>query len=119
MQMNGSSKEIAIEVVPIKSNGSFYLIVFNEQDIPGPSPAITKALSGKKQNGVERKVTKNLEAQLMEARDSIRIISEDFEATREELQSQMKKYYPLTKSCRASMKNLKHRRKSCNQPTKS
>src|SRR5436190_3293413 len=85
---NGGSIEITIEVVPIKGSGrdAFYLIIFREQAIVGASPVAKKA-AGNRASQINDKRIASLEAQLKEARDSIRIITEDFEATREELQS--------------------------------
>jgi two-component system, chemotaxis family, CheB/CheR fusion protein len=86
---NGNTQEISIEVSPIKNAGqdNFYLIVFNETAVTAPSKThphgkskpVSKDLAGKK--------VESLEAQLKEAKDTIRIMTEDFEATWEELQS--------------------------------
>jgi two-component system, chemotaxis family, CheB/CheR fusion protein len=83
---DGVSQEITIEVMPIKGNGkdSFYLIVFKDQAVARPA-SIKKSGAPKNHHGEKR--IEALENQLKEARDSIRIITEDFEATREELQS--------------------------------
>lgn len=77
---------IDIEVMPMKNNGKdpFYLIVF--KDRPVSLPNVIKK-SGAAGNHNEDKRINALESQLKEARDSIRVITEDFEATREELQS--------------------------------
>jgi len=86
---NGGSQEITIEVTPIKgsSRDAFYLIVFREQTAPAlPTETKSKTVSKKSEGFLEKRVT-SLEAQLKEARDSIKIVTEDFEATREELQS--------------------------------
>jgi two-component system CheB/CheR fusion protein len=84
--VNGHSQEISIEVVPFKGNGKelYYLIIFKESTPATPSPSKIKAGS-KNQLNEKRLVT--LEGQLKEARDNIKVITEDFEATREELQS--------------------------------
>jgi two-component system, chemotaxis family, CheB/CheR fusion protein len=86
---NGSSYEIVIEVMPIRGQGKdYYLIVFKEEGEPPVSAAEPKVNwpGNKTRNALEKKIV-SLETQLKEARDSIRIITEDFEATREELQS--------------------------------
>lgn len=88
MGVNGHSMEISIEVVPIKGNGKdiFYLIIFKE-NTQAPAVSLSKARpSSKNQQTAEKRIA-SLESQLKEARDSIKIITEDFEATREELQS--------------------------------
>lgn len=88
MSHNGSSREVAIEVTPFKGNGhdAFFLIIFQENGIATTTPVKTKSPSKKSNSILERRISA-LEAQLTEARDAIRIITEDFEATREELQS--------------------------------
>ncbi len=83
---DGIAQEIVIEVLPIKGSGKdiYYLIIFKEQaTLP---PASKKSQGNSKDPSGEKRV-QALESQLKEARDSIRIITEDFEATREELQS--------------------------------
>jgi two-component system CheB/CheR fusion protein len=86
---NGTSAEITIEVIPIKGNGRdvYYLIVFREQSIVAAASPVAKKAVGARASQASDKRIENLEIQLREARDSIRIITEDFEATREELQS--------------------------------
>jgi two-component system, chemotaxis family, CheB/CheR fusion protein len=83
---DGVAQEITIEVIPFRSNGKdpFYLIVF--KDRPVSQPTVAKK-SGETNNHHGEKRIHALESQLKEARESIRIITEDFEATREELQS--------------------------------
>jgi len=89
MGANGASQEISIEVSPLKGNGrdAYYLIVFKENGVPA-SQVTDKTKPGSAQSGTaaEKRIT-GLEVQLKEARDNIKIITEDFEATREELQS--------------------------------
>ncbi len=81
---NGGSLEIAIEAVPIKNGrDNFYLIVFKETGTVPISSAKTKSGS----RSVQDKRIVNLEIQLKESKDAIKIMTEDFEATREELQS--------------------------------
>ena len=86
MNLNGDAPEISIEVIPMKGNGkeAYYLIVFKDQ--PSQTLEKIKAPAGKNTVLEEKKIA-SLEAQLKEARESVRIITEDFEATREELQS--------------------------------
>ena len=82
--VNGGSQEITIEVSPIKSGkDNFYLVIFKENGIA--RAPLTKTRSGS-HSAQEKRLT-SLEVQLREAKDTIRIITEDFEATREELQS--------------------------------
>src|SRR5262249_50194965 len=50
-------------------------------------PKKLKASAGSKNNQLAEKRMASLESQLKEARESIKVITEDFEATREELQS--------------------------------
>jgi len=87
VNLNGDSREIAIEVIPIRGNGkeAYYLIVFKEH----PSTPITEKTKSPEGKNILFGVKKiaSLEGQLREARESIKIITEDFEATREELQS--------------------------------
>ncbi len=87
MGVNGVSVEVGIEVLPMKTNGKdvFYLIIFKETKVPVPEENAQPSLTKNKQV-TEKRIT-NLESQLKESRDSIRIMTEDFEATREELQS--------------------------------
>jgi len=88
---NGGTQEIAIEVVPIKGSGheNFFLIIFKENGAPS-SPVLpsskAKAKDDKKPGSPERRIL-SLESQLKETKDTIKVITEDFEATREELQS--------------------------------
>ncbi len=87
---NGTSQEITIEVVPMRGSGkeAFYLIVFKESgnSVGLETEKIKPQIHNKSSNHSEKRIA-SLEAQLKEARESIKIITEDFEATREELQS--------------------------------
>ncbi len=85
---SAAMQEISIEVVPLKSAGKevYYLIIFKETaGIQGAGNKKSTAGS----NGKPAKAThiEKLEAQLKEAKETIRIITEDFDATSEELQS--------------------------------
>src|SRR5205085_1173499 len=86
---NGDSREISIEVIPIKGSGrdAFYLIVFKENGSPVAQTAAKTKPTTAKDDHLSGKRILSLEAQLKEARESIKIVTEDFEATREELQS--------------------------------
>jgi two-component system CheB/CheR fusion protein len=88
MGLNGTSVEIVLEVVPIKGNGKdqFFLIIFHEQPLPSSNGTKSKPGTAKAVH-IDRKKLDSLETQLNEARENIKIITEDFEATREELQS--------------------------------
>ncbi len=83
---NGQTKELSIEVTPLKGNGKqvYYLVIFKE----GSSHTIE---DGKRASQVSQGVKDNhivaLEHRLKEARENIKIMSEEFEATKEELQS--------------------------------
>jgi two-component system, chemotaxis family, CheB/CheR fusion protein len=88
--INGSMQEISIEVLPLKNaeKESFYLIVFKEDGITSSSPVSAGTSTQKpKSKASQEKSVATLEAQLREAKDTIKIMTEDFEATREELQS--------------------------------
>lgn len=84
---NGHAQEISIEVSPLKGTGkeSFFLIVFREH-LPS-STTVARSKTPLKGGNVAEKRMASLETQLKEARENIKIITEDFEATREELQS--------------------------------
>jgi two-component system CheB/CheR fusion protein len=84
---NGASQEIAIEVIPVKGNGteSYYLIIFNDRRV-APTATTKENKPLPKASDAEKKISK-LETQLHEARENFKILTEDFEATREELQS--------------------------------
>ncbi len=84
---NGHSKELNLEVIPVKSSGdTYYLIVF--KDPKKNSAPLQQGENGKKnrKDGKTNTVSM-LERQLNEAREQMKIMSEEFEATREELQS--------------------------------
>ena len=91
LRVNGETKEVTIEVIPMKGNGKdlFYLIIFKDNGYPVSAVATTPAKDapGKKDNNHAEKRVAHLETQLYEARETIKVITEDFEATREELQS--------------------------------
>src|SRR5205085_3348319 len=79
IRLNGSAKELDIEVVPIKGNAKniYFLIVFQEngstEKTVSPSNQKTK---DKKNDEVNNKRMTLLEEQLRDARDSMRIMSE-------------------------------------------
>jgi len=83
VSQNGTEREIAIEVVPIKSPGKdlYYLVLFRE-GIAVPR----KATENKGKDSRDERIGK-LEQHLVEAREYMKTMSEEFEATREELQS--------------------------------
>jgi two-component system CheB/CheR fusion protein len=86
---NGFEKQLAIEVVPLKGNGKsvYYLIIFKEDGIIG---SITNGKQKDKNKRIEHSNDKRiamLEDQLREARENMKIMTEEFEATREELQT--------------------------------
>jgi two-component system CheB/CheR fusion protein len=85
LAQNGSSRDIGIEVVPIKSpvKDFYYLIIFREVLVLA-QPA--HAVQGKVGSSQLERISK-LEQQLGEAREYMKTMSEEFEATREELQS--------------------------------
>ena len=87
MNSNGNAGEITIEVIPLNGSGkeAYYLIVFKEQD-PVAAPVSKLKSASVEPHKADKKIT-YLEAQLKEARESIKIVTEDFESTREELQS--------------------------------
>ncbi|HEV7782866.1 MAG TPA: chemotaxis protein CheB [Chitinophagaceae bacterium] len=81
------SRELAIEAIPVKNNSKnpHYLIILNEQVSVIHNGKKTSTSAG---NGADTtKKIAALEAYLREARDTIRVITEDFESTKEELQS--------------------------------
>jgi two-component system CheB/CheR fusion protein len=87
---NGGMQEISIEVLPLKNIGkeNFYLIVFKENGITPSSPASAGESTQKPRSlGSQEKKVAALEAQLRETKETIKVMTEDFEATREELQS--------------------------------
>jgi two-component system CheB/CheR fusion protein len=89
MSTNGTTQEISIEVVPITGNGKgqFYLIIFKDLDnVPLVPGAKLKPVKIKNKETAEKRIA-SLQAQLKDAKDNIKIISEDFEASREELRT--------------------------------
>ncbi|TMI86736.1 MAG: PAS domain S-box protein [Bacteroidetes bacterium] len=74
--------------MPVRGNGkdAYYLIVFKENGIAHQQTSIAKRIKNKKGSPAQKRI-ESLEHQLREARESIKIITEDFDATREELQS--------------------------------
>ena len=86
---NGNNLELTIEVLPVWNHGSdnYYLIVFKENGAVASDGNVKTSKQKIKDNHNAEKRISSLESQLKESRDSIRIITEDFEATREELQS--------------------------------
>ena len=83
LSQNGGSKDVTIEVVPIKSPARdiYYLVLFREGNV-----VVQKASEHKGKDSRDDRITK-LEQQLVEAREYMKTMSEEFEATREELQS--------------------------------
>ena len=86
LSQNGNEREIGIEVVPVKSpvRDYYYLILFRE----GHSSTIVteKKPDSTRRDSKDERISK-LEQQLNEAREYMKIISEEFEGTREELQT--------------------------------
>src|SRR5436190_1458071 len=84
---NGHSREIEIEVNPLKtpSSSPHFLILFKESKrslLPAPKD------NGKKvQKNINEKRISELEQELAGAKEHLKIISEEFEAAHEELQS--------------------------------
>ena len=84
---NGHSKEMEIEVTPLKTPPSnpHYLILFKESKrslLP-----VQKEKGGKiKKNASEKRIS-GLEQELADTKEHLKIISEEFEAAQEELQS--------------------------------
>lgn len=83
LSQNGTSKEVTIEVVPVKTAGKdiYYLVLFKEE-----GAVVHKTPEHKGKDSRDERITK-LEQQLTEAREYMKTMSEEFEATREELQS--------------------------------
>jgi two-component system CheB/CheR fusion protein len=86
LQFNGDAKDITIEVIPIKANArdNYFLIIFQPSN--GESEAKPKKTIPISKDAKNERIA-SLEKQLKEARESMRMMSEEFEATREELQS--------------------------------
>ncbi|MEP6675764.1 MAG: chemotaxis protein CheB [Ferruginibacter sp.] len=85
ISINNAVRELSIEVVPIKANSKdiYFLIIFQTGSI---IPANGKK-SGRSIKNQETKRINHLEQQLKEARNIIRIMGEEFETNREDLQS--------------------------------
>src|SRR5688572_14180791 len=86
LHFNDDTKEIAIEVIPMKANGkdNYFLIIFQPENGKADPGSETRVVVSKETRSNQ---IASLEKQLKEAREHIRIINEEFEATREELQS--------------------------------
>ena len=89
IRLNGFSKELDIEVVPIKGNEKniYFLIIFQENGVVTGNGSSKQKTQNKKIEDANNKRIMVLEDQLREARDGMRIMSEEFDATREELQT--------------------------------
>ena len=89
---NGYSKELNLEVVPLKpsSRESHFLILFKEVTISSTDPQRyhgQKPVEGRKNKDSKDQHIVKLEQQLHESKEQIRTMSEEFEAASEELQS--------------------------------
>ena len=90
---NGYSKELQLEVTPLKTSSSdpYYLILFKESKLSLPITQKDRAKRGEKdikgRNNRTQKHITDLEQELADTREQLKIISEEFEAAREELQS--------------------------------
>ncbi len=88
--INGQLREINIEAVPIRPDNKepYYLVVFEEKTVSSFSeyPSPQNASSGKKEDHQYNQILA-LQQEVREGRESMKIMSEEFEATREELQS--------------------------------
>jgi two-component system CheB/CheR fusion protein len=84
---NGQSKEMEIEVTPLKTSSSdpHYFILFKESKLP--LLPIQKDKSKKDQKNTNEKRSRELEQELADTRQHLKMISEEFEAASEELQS--------------------------------
>ena len=84
---NGQSKEMEIEVTPLKTSSSdpHYLILFKESKLP--LLPIQKSKSKKDQKNTNEKRSRELVQELADTRRHLKMISEEFEAASEELQS--------------------------------
>lgn len=90
---NGYSKELQLEVTPVKTSSSdpCYLILFKESRLPLSLTQEDHKKKGEKDkkggnNRKEKRIT-DLKLELADTREQLKIISEEFEAAREELQS--------------------------------
>jgi len=88
LSKNGVSKEVMIEVVPIKSpvRDIYYLIIFRDSVLKNVTQDEAAAKPFEKQSSKDERLLK-LEQEITEAREYMKTMSEEFEATREELQS--------------------------------
>jgi two-component system, chemotaxis family, CheB/CheR fusion protein len=88
IETNGGTREISIEVVPIKDGfkETFYLVIFKENE-PIPLPTASFSPATKKPKASEATKIASLEDQLKESKATIRIITEEFESSKEELQA--------------------------------
>ena len=87
MTSRAISRKINIEVVPVKSSRDFhYLIVLREIKMVSDDNGTVKTNRSDKRDPKDKSIAA-LESQLTEAREQLKMMSEDFEATREELQS--------------------------------
>ncbi|HET9824418.1 MAG TPA: CheR family methyltransferase, partial [Chitinophagaceae bacterium] len=88
---NGHSKELNLEVVPIKpsSREPYFLILFKEVISSPDAQASRQQKTGEGRTNTDPKNQHiiKLEKQLRESKEQIRTMSEEFEAAREELQS--------------------------------
>ena len=89
LAINGSERDISIEVVPVHSpvKDFYYLILFREIIVVRANEEKVSVKSEVKGKGSKDERITKLGQQLAEARDYMRRMSEEFEATREELQS--------------------------------
>jgi two-component system CheB/CheR fusion protein len=80
------NRQITLEVIPIKANdnGLFYIIIFNELLLPA---AVLQEENTEKNETRSVKRIKSLETELKKAQDTARILSEDFESSKMELQA--------------------------------
>src|SRR5204863_3462139 len=82
---NENNREISIEVVPLKSpvQDFYYLILFREVLImPADNYTVNPATKSKTRDNKDERINR-LEQQLSEAREYMKTMSEEFEATRE------------------------------------
>lgn len=88
--INGQLREINMEAVPIRPDNKepYYLVVFEEKTVSSYSehPSPQNASSGKREDHQYNQILA-LQQEVREGRESMKIMSEEFEATREELQS--------------------------------
>ena len=84
---NGQSKEMEIEVSPLKisSGNPHFLILFKESK--SPLLPVQKGKNRKDQKNANEKRISELELELADAKEHLKIITEEFEAAHEELQS--------------------------------